>query len=714
VYNQVTIYVVWKDGSPHAEIGRTLWTWFNHIDANGLASPAGIPVYFRSQLKNGELTPAIDPGDEVRRPLNLVLLLIDEGWVASGAWSKVPDQLAGRSDVVLFHLALHPEAGATADLLDTRQAIMADAADKDVLRRAVTQAFAQAVRRSSGFDDGPMKIFVSHAKQDGRVEGRELAAAIGGYGQLQAYFDERDIAWGSDDWADQLQQAVRKGSAGMIVQETDAYASRPWCRAEAEMARTPVCGERGTPLERVWSVLPTVVVCRPEDRWSKVLPELGNVPRIGAIGDFATKAIDHLVREILLSAVNRLRASAVALARPDTPCQVITWSPDPETIRHVRRAVGWDAHVVYPGHGLYRFEEARLLKLDHNVSRSQPCLHTYADWVHRGPSPQQRPRLPANTIVAVSISDSPERAKLGFGADHENATLTTWTTELVRAGARVVYGGIVATKDDTSGDNKLTPIVNAVVAHARGREAGESFPKPPPLINVQAFPFYRGLTSEFRAANKRVCQFVLVDPPGWTPDNPGSAERDRRAAQGTPEWMMWAATALSEMRRVMARGAALDDEGQVVPQGALRLPPTTLRIAVGGKFAGYLGKMPGIAEEYLEDRLAGRPVLPLARYGGCAGRLVQALLAPSGEPLPEELTWGWASEQTWYLGLAALDTQLGLQARWAQLAAQLEADRQALADGRSWISGMDAGQVRELMRSDRDAQVIYAVLAALG
>jgi hypothetical protein len=709
MFDQVTGYVVWREGSPNAELGRKLWRWFNVLGDDGLPSAAGIPVYFRSMLaEDGALSPQIAERGPDPQTLNLVLLLIDDHWMEDPDWCDLPGQLVGRGDVVVRYVALTGAAAASHPALGTMQALIPKARPGEAydvsLRRAVTQAFARAVRTATGLADAKPQVFVSHAKRDGRDEAVALKAAIHAYGQIDAYFDEADIAWGSNDWAGQLQAAVLEGSAGMLVLETDAYASRPWCRAEAELARVPRrLAESGVDAQ-IWSVVPTVVLGRPGASWSKVLPELGNVPRIGCEGDYAIAALDRLMLEILLAAVNRLRARSVAAARPGAKCVVLTWSPDPESIRRVREAVGPLADLVYPGDGLYRFEVARLLRGDASAARGRVCLHTYADWVHVGPQAAER-RVVEGTLVAVSVSESPDRAKLGFGADHEDAALTRLTQELVRVGARVLYGGVLADKGDGSGQNKLRPILDAVVGHARGREAGEGLPKLPPLVNAQALPFYRSVPQTLRNELRGVVQFVTVDPPGWREAHPTYADTVEVGVVSAP-----AATALRELRRAMARGATLDRRGRVDPSGTERLPPTTLRVAMGGKVQGYLGLLPGIAEEYLEDREAGRPVLALRKYGGCAGQVASYLL---GEPLPRELTWAWVSAQPWYQALLEHVPATTAEARWEALTARLDADRAALAAGESIVPGMSVDALKALMVSESDGEVIAAVVGLL-
>lgn len=699
-FDQVTVYAVFREGSPGQALAAGLWRWLNVLGDDGLPSAGGVPVYFRSQLDaDGRVTPALS-APERGRAMNFAVLFIDAGWLLDPRWRAAAGALVDPPDTEVLVIPLVPNASsAHPRLASAQQVAVFPTADGDLqvpLQRAVTQTLVRRVRARLGLPERKPTVFLSHAKADGRQAALALRAAVLAYGQLDVFFDESDLLWGSPHWAEQLREGVLQGSDGMIVLETDVYASRPWCRAEVELARVPRRVGTGKVDGHVWGVLPTVVLGRPGARWSKVLPELGNVPRLGCEGDFATAALDRLMREILLSSVHRLRARAVASARPE-PCEVLTFTPSPETVRGVRAKVRRRADIVYPGDGLYRFEVPRLLAGDASAARGRVCLHPYPDWVSWGSA--GAPRLTDDVLVAVSVSESPDRGRKGVGAVHENATLTRLTQELVRAGARVLYGGILVNQGGGA-DNKLQPIVDAVVAHARSAVAGEGLPPRPPLVNVQALPFYRSVDDATRAELFGVVQFVFVDPPSWR----------GAAAQEAPEvgFVSYeAATALREMRRLMARGTPLDGAGRPASDGEDALPATTLRVALGGKVEGYKGVLPGIAEEYLEDREAGRPVLVNARFGGCAGRIADYLL---GGELAPELTLAWASQQSFYGGLLGVVPADEVNARWDALQARLDADRATLQAGGSIVPSLDRDGLERLMRTESDAALVVGVL----
>ena len=55
------------------------------------------------------------------------------------------------------------------------------------------------------------------------------------------------------------------------------------------------------------------------------------------------------------------------------------------------------------------------------------------------------------------------------------------------------------------------------------------------------------------------------------------------------------------------------------------LQETSARVVLGGRIEGYLGSMPGIAEEALLTLQAGRPLYLLGGFGGCARDIAESL-----------------------------------------------------------------------------------------
>lgn len=213
-------------------------------------------------------------------------------------------------------------------------------------------------------DYSPLNVFLSHAKRDGTDIAVRLRDGIRNFGQLTVWYDSNDLPFGVP-WESPMVQAVKQGTAAMIAIVTDAYSTRPWCRQEATLARTPrsvgdIPGADPS-LKNVWTLQPVVAVHEPRSKWAHSLPMLAGVPRIGwdenDPGTTTAAVVDRLVLEMLLAFTHRRVAARLTAApeKPEGSC-FITWVPDTWTLIALREQLNAKTipvrHIVYPGYGL--------------------------------------------------------------------------------------------------------------------------------------------------------------------------------------------------------------------------------------------------------------------------------------------------------------------------------------------------------------------------
>jgi hypothetical protein len=78
-----------------------------------------------------------------------------------------------------------------------------------------------------------LRLFLSHAKQDGLYLAQSVRYFIANQGWLEKFYDAEDIEPGRS-WEDELRQGV--GRSLLLVLRTDAYDRRIWCRQEVRWA----------------------------------------------------------------------------------------------------------------------------------------------------------------------------------------------------------------------------------------------------------------------------------------------------------------------------------------------------------------------------------------------------------------------------------------------------------------------------------------------
>lgn len=382
----VTIYVVHHPQCKKAEkLARRLFDWFRLGYLAGDASAAGLPVYFRRQLSGTSLHPQI-PFEAAS--LNVVIVLVDHLMVGDAAWRQAIVDLARKvaglrekgnsaSRAILLPGAMHDSFYRTGPLYQdfnpVRLLNMSDEQMEASIRRAATESIARALwARDSKDSPPPLNVFLSHAKRDGTRIAESIRDGVRSFSQLVAWYDANDLPFGAQ-WESPMTQAAADDTAAMVVTVTDAYPTRPWCRREAKLARTPqrVSKPRGC---RVWKVQPVVAVHQPGNAWVRGVPMLQGVPRIGwndtSQEDQVERVVDRLVLEVLLGTVHRRvamklceRDRATYPSRRRESCY-ITWVPDAWTLAALRQQMGRPAssvrRVVYPGYGLTTAEIAEL------------------------------------------------------------------------------------------------------------------------------------------------------------------------------------------------------------------------------------------------------------------------------------------------------------------------------------------------------------------
>jgi len=343
-------------------------------------------------LDNDRLQPAIE---FERAVLNVVILLVDHTLVSDIHWRKACVELAKsvrrrRKDIgegsrtVLLPVAMHESFYRMGPVYESFNPIrLLDLTEEQmvpVLRRAVTEATARAFRSNGSDQPPPLDVFLSHAKRDGRQIAESIRDSVRSFGQMQAWYDANDLPHGGE-WNSPMIQAAKNGTAAMIATVTDAYPTRPWCRQEATLARTPRrLSARGNSA-RIWTVQPVVAVHRPGNQWSRAIPMLEGVPRIGWDSldpkNTTERIVDRLALEVMLGLAHQ--KVAVELAKRDEQREstcYLTWVPDPWTLLKVRQQMEESAEgssadilrIVYPGYGLTVAE----------VSELQPAIKSFS------------------------------------------------------------------------------------------------------------------------------------------------------------------------------------------------------------------------------------------------------------------------------------------------------------------------------------------------
>ncbi|POR40192.1 hypothetical protein [Methylobacterium sp. V23] len=231
-------------------------------------------------------------------------------------------------------------------------------------------------------------------------------------------------------------------------------------------------------------------------------------------------------------------------------------------------------------------------------------------------------------VVAISVSDAPDRAKLGYPAREIERTVFTLCAVLIRAGATIQYAG----------DLRPDGWTFKLFRHLAGAYAGRSMTPfvhvvPEPVVRRTSFETFRAGLAESRGTADTV--FVVggrmrrVYPDtGTLIVDPGAGQVVLGDDASLSDWLAGFPTApapqaFSEARRIATTAAV----GRVSLGGKMGLLDVTAD--------RYEGVMPGIADEAIVTLQAGKAYVPLAAYGGSTRDVAIALgLLDASERVP--------------------------------------------------------------------------------
>ncbi len=233
-----------------------------------------MPVYLHTGTPINDFTTETPPDVPLdAAAVTVVVVLVGDRFVSEDGWIEWGRELRVRAeadDSVTFVGVALTEVAARHDVLfgrlnrertqdeadSTGAYRVEDRVERD---RHVRISVLRALARRLGGDER-VRVFVSHAKQDGAQFATQLTYHLLSY-RTDAWFDAHKIESGRN-----FEEELRRGldNSCFVAIVTDVYATRDWCRWEAQLAK-----EQG---------LPSVVLDLVSEGQRRSLPSLGNMP----------------------------------------------------------------------------------------------------------------------------------------------------------------------------------------------------------------------------------------------------------------------------------------------------------------------------------------------------------------------------------------------------------------------------------------------------
>jgi hypothetical protein len=428
-----------------------------------------------------------------------------------------------------------------------------------------------------------VRIFLSHSKHDdyGQIIAEGIRSSILAENDLDAFFDVVNIPPGVK-FADVLVHNI--SVSAVVAIHTDSYSSREWCRREV--------------LEAKRFNVPFVIANCIMNFEERGFPYMGNVPVIRMEPDAEHRisfVIGRLLDEILKAFLWKCR---IELVKKNTPSNIEFLPRAPELISVVtllKDRTMAPRTVIYPDPPLGAEELALFESLSSDLT-----LFSYTEWLASLTAwdAMDKHRFLQGSTVALSISDSPDLARIGLTDDHTRDVAIELARFLMAAGAQLLYGG------DLRATGYAELLLEVAVRHY-----AENSDRRIAFKNYLPWPAH-----------------VNINAKEW------EARRDGFGSQAcllrlSLHGDILADTALFEGREVPASewSAGLSAMRQRVTK------ESDARIALGGQTQNYRGRMPGVAEEVLVTLEARKAVFLVGGFGGCAQDIAASLGLPTQE-----------------------------------------------------------------------------------
>jgi hypothetical protein len=346
------VYVLWHPRSKSAErVAKEIYRSLCNDPKEPHSRSIGIPVRFYSQcIADARVPPSFTPAGE----RNGIVILVEAELEADPHWKPYVRQIseaypAGVARNRLLPVALSRSAKQYPPLREYQflQPLGKSPTEQQhSLNRQLSHEFSlQLLERPRTRDEflkdldslPPIRVFLSHSKQDGKELALEFVEYISKNPNMRAFFDAYDIPAGRA-WREILRNTAGDRMNAVLAIQTDAYSSREWCCIELLLAK------------RGW--VPSLVVNAVTRTERRSFPYMGNLPVIrwplADRGDAHGQVLGTLLYEVLRAAYFPLRVTAMAKAfhRGFKPC-AMPYPPELLTTLSMRKIQQEEPETVF-------------------------------------------------------------------------------------------------------------------------------------------------------------------------------------------------------------------------------------------------------------------------------------------------------------------------------------------------------------------------------
>lgn len=450
--------------------------------------------------------------------------------------------------------------------------------------------------------DLSLKIFLSHAKQDDN--GINLAIEIKNFidnTSMKRFFDATDIA-PCYNFDEEIKHHLKEST--IIAIASDNYSSRYWCQREILLAKE----ERR----------PIIFADSLEYYEDRIFPASSNIPNIHISHDTTIKN-KEILRVLIAALIETIRFNYAKLlleyyrkqewihkdselfSRPPEVNQVIKLLQDRKMLGKSQEIL----HLCYPEPPVYPEEISWINhfenKLENDTYENKVQAVTPLWSIFDGESDIKK--------IGLSISEYKEDQFESHNQhiDELKRLAQVISDHLLLRGHTLVYGGDLR-------DDGFTQFILDEALIIQNRTSNKEIK----IENHLAWPLF--MTDNNKKFKVKYHNLININEY----DIPKDIEHNKNIylPPNCPENKYIWSRCLTEMREKSIKNS-------------------DIRIIAGGKCENYLGKMPGILEEFIISLRENKPIYLLGGFGGLSAKIKDSIL---NKEIAPELTQEWQNE----------------------------------------------------------------------
>ncbi|MEJ9227723.1 TIR domain-containing protein [Priestia aryabhattai] len=594
INNPLNVYILWhpslNEGINYAE---SFFSFLSRDIRDPLSRGIGIPVYFRT----GE-TPVEINLDEAEN--SAIILLVNDNMILSENWrtyvNNLHDQIKENKNHKIYPIALTNHAFKLTNKIQRINFIRLYEQKENIRLRidfllsrithelcrllygqeTVSQVTTYDIKQSSA----PLKLFISHAKEDGVSLAKGLSDYLQTQTELKTFFDANDIAIGYE-FSQEIEANIQKSV--LVAIHSDRYSSREWCRKEIILAKK---------YNR-----PIVIINLFTYGEDRSFPYMSNLKNIRV--NLEAENEEEMFKLILLSTLQetlRFKYQHLYLNYINNKFHTEIkengiLSRPPELLSLLYLNDYKNKYIVYPDPPLGDEELEIIRMFNKEMQFITPAMLPLIG--NLSGEENLNEKFLKNLTIGISISEVQDISKYGFEHLHIQDALVEFTRYLYASGANLAYGG----------DVRYDKSFNFVeILFQLTRNHNQENKKPAEKVtNYVAYPIYLSRTTQDTINLYDVAKFIDVCPP----DHLMGEFPQILKSDNCYDKYIWARS-LTSMREQMNEDI-------------------DIRLIIGGKTKGYKGRYPGLVEEAYLALKSNKPIFLIGAFGGAARCIIEAI-----------------------------------------------------------------------------------------